>query len=131
MEQQWWSEFNNSFVKGVTGFAVSLFLALNFPKVFLAVVVVSLSYGTALLAVVYAYRKRYGIVGRPERAFQFTAKPLASRKEKRSRTVVMPALEERERRKLLKLERKARLRRYKRERDRRKREQARRALAER
>jgi hypothetical protein len=52
--------------------------ALTFRATFLAIVVVALSYGTALLAVVYAYRKAYGIVGKPELALQFAAKSLAS-----------------------------------------------------
>lgn len=38
-------------------------LALNFRAAFLAIVVVALSYATALLAVVYVYRKGYGMVG--------------------------------------------------------------------
>jgi hypothetical protein len=51
--------------------------ALNFRTAFLAIVAVALSYGMALLAVVYAYRKGYGIVGKPELALWFAAKCLA------------------------------------------------------
>jgi hypothetical protein len=130
MEQQWWSEFNNSFVKGVTGFAVSLFLALNFPKVFLAVIAAALSYGVALLGVPYAYRNRYTIVGKLELVVRFVCRTFSEAREGCSRTVVH-VLEERERRKLLKREREEKLRHYKRERNRRKREQARKALAQR
>jgi len=50
---------------------------LNFRAVFLAILAVALSYATALLAVVYAYRKGYGIVGKPERTLQFLAKSFA------------------------------------------------------
>jgi hypothetical protein len=46
-----------------------------------AVVVVVMSYGMVLLAVLYAYRKGYGIVGKPELALQFAAKSLAGLKE--------------------------------------------------
>ncbi len=42
--------------------------ALNFRAAFLAILAVTLSYAMALLAVVYAYRKGYGIVGKPELA---------------------------------------------------------------
>lgn len=52
-------------------------LALNFRAAFLAIVVAALSYATALLAVVYAYRKGYGIVGKPELALQTLAKSIA------------------------------------------------------
>jgi hypothetical protein len=38
--------------------------ALNFRAAFLAIVAAALSYGTALLIVVYAYRRGYGIVGK-------------------------------------------------------------------
>jgi hypothetical protein len=34
--KEWWEDFHNPLVKGVTGFALCLFLALNFPVVFLA-----------------------------------------------------------------------------------------------
>lgn len=40
---------------------------------FLTIVAVPLSYAMALLVVVYAYRKGYGIVGKPELALRFTA----------------------------------------------------------
>ncbi len=128
--KEWWGEFDNPFVKGVTGIAVSLFLALNFPKVFLAVIAAALSYGVALLGVPYAYRNRYAIVGKLELAVRSMWRTFSEAKEGCSRTVVH-ALEERKRRKLLKREKEERLRRYKLERNRRKREQARRALAQR
>ena len=52
-------------------------LPLYVRAAFLAIVAVALSYGMALLAVVYAYRKAYGIVGKPELALRFAAKCLA------------------------------------------------------
>lgn len=48
-------------------------LALNFRAAFFAIVAGVLFYGTALLPVVYAYRKAYGIVGKPELALRFAA----------------------------------------------------------
>ena len=58
-------------------------MALNLRAAFLTVVAVALSYATALLAVVYAYRKGYGIVGKSELARRFAAtKSLASLKQK-------------------------------------------------
>lgn len=128
--KEWWGEFNNPFVKGVTGFAVSLFLALNFPKAFLIIVAVALSYAVALVGVAYVYRNRYAIVGKSDLAVRFVWRTFSEAREGCSRTVVH-ALEERERRKLLKREKEERLRHYKLKRNRRKREQARRALAQR
>jgi hypothetical protein len=128
MKQRRWGEFNNPFVKGVTSFAVSVFLALNFPKVFLAIVAAALCYAVGLVGVSYTYRNRYAIVGKSEVALPFVRRTFSEAREGYSRTVAH-ALEERERRKLLKQEKEERLRRYKRERNRRKREQARRALA--
>jgi hypothetical protein len=52
-------------------------LALDFRAAFLSIVAVAMFYGSALLTVVYAYRKAYGIVGRPELAVRFTAQCLA------------------------------------------------------
>ena len=130
MEQRWWGEFNSPLVKAVTGCALSLFLALNFPAVFLAIVAATLSYAVALLGVAYAYRNRYKIVGKPELAVRFVWRTFSDAREEWSRTVVR-ALEKRERKKRTRREREERLRRYKLERNRRKREQARRALAER
>ncbi len=122
-----WGEFNNPFVKRVTIFAVSLFLALNFPLVFFAIVAAALCYAVAPMGVAYAYRNRYAMVGKSELAVRFVRRTFSGFREGCSRTVAH-ALEERERRKLLKRERQERLRRYKLERNRRKREQARRAL---
>ena len=45
------------------------------------VVVVLMSYGMVLLAVLYAYRKGYGIMGKPELALRSAAKTLAGLKE--------------------------------------------------
>jgi hypothetical protein len=119
--KKWRGEFNNPFVKGVTVFAVCLFLAFNFPVAFLAIVAVALCYAVTLLGVAYAYRNRHAIVGKPEFAVRFVRKTFSDAREGCSRTVVH-ALEERERQKLHKREREERLRRYKRERNRRKRQ---------
>ena len=126
--KEWWEDFNNPLVKGVTGFALCLFLALNFPVVFLAIVAAALCYAVALVGVAYAFRNRNAIVGKSELAVRFVQRTFSGFKEKCSRTVAH-TLEERSRRKLLKREKEERLRRYKRERNRRKREQAKRALA--
>ena len=128
--KEWWGEFNNPFVKRVTVFAVSLFLALNFPLVFFAIVAAALCYAVAPMGVAYAYRNRYAMVGKSELAVRFVRRTFSGFREGCSRTVTH-ALEERERRKLLKRERQERLRRYKLERNRRKREHARKALAQR
>jgi hypothetical protein len=125
-----WSELSNSLMKVVTASAVLLFLALNFPFIFLAIVCAALSYATALLAMVQAYRNRYGIVGKPELAVWFTAKALADLKAECERTVAR-TLEERKSRQRVRLERQEKLRRYKRERNRRKRERVRRVPAQR
>jgi hypothetical protein len=126
--KEWWGWFNNPFVKVATGGALSLFLALNFPVVFLAIVATALCYAVVPVAVACAYRKRYGIVGKSKLAVRFVRRACSGFAEGCSRTVAH-ALEEYERRKLLKREKQEKLRRYKRERNRRKREQARRALA--
>jgi hypothetical protein len=126
--KEWWGWFNNPFVKGATGCALCLFLVLNFPVVFLALVATALWYTVVPVAVACAYRKRYGIVGKTKLAVRFVRTACSGFAEGCSQTVAR-ALEEYERRKLLKREKQERLRRYKRERNRRKREQARRALA--
>jgi hypothetical protein len=128
--KEWWGEFNHPLVKGVTGSAVSLFLALNFPVVFLAIVAATLCYAVALVGVAHAYRNRNAIVGKSELAVRFVRRTFSGFREGCSRTVAH-ALEERERRKLLKREKEERLRRYRLERNRRKREHARRALEQR
>jgi hypothetical protein len=125
-----WGGVNHPLVKAVAGSAVLLFLALNFPAVFLAIMAGVLFYAISLLGVVGAYRKRYRIVGVPELAARFAAKVLESLKEEYDRTVVS-RLQERKRRKLIRQEKEQRFRRYQRERARRKREQARRTFAER
>ena len=125
-----WGEVNHPLVKAVAGSAVLLFLALNFPAVFLAIVAGGLFYAISLLGVVGAYRKRYRIIGVPELAVRFAAKVLEDLKYEYDRTVVR-RLHERKRRKLIRLEKEERLKRYQRERNRRKREHARRASAER
>jgi hypothetical protein len=128
--KKWWGEFNHPLVKGVTGFALCLFLALNFPVVFLAIVATALCYAVALVGVTHAYRNRNVIVGKSELAVRFVRRTFSGFREGCNRTVAH-ALEERERRKLLKREKEERFRRYKRERNRRKREHARRALEQR
>jgi hypothetical protein len=125
--KEWWGEFNNPFVKGVTGLAVSLFLAFNLPVVFLAIVGAVLGYAVALVGVAHAYRNRYAIMGKSELAVRFVRRTFSGLREGCGRTMAH-ALGERERRKLLKREKEERLRRYKRERNRRKREHARRPL---
>jgi hypothetical protein len=128
--KEWWEDINNPLVKGVTGFALCLFLALNFPVVFLAIVAAALCYAVAPVGMAYAYRNRNAMVGKSELAVRFVRRTFSSFREGCSRTVAH-ALEERERRKVLKREKEERLRRYKLERNRRKREQARRALVQR
>jgi len=126
--RRWWGDFDNPLVKVTTSLAVSLFLALNFPLVFLAIVIAAVSYVTALVGVACAYRNRYRIVGKPELTIRVAAKTLANLRKKCQRSVAR-TLEERERRNGLKHERNERLRRYERERNRRKRERARGTLA--
>jgi hypothetical protein len=126
--KEWWGWFDNPFVKGATGCTLSLFLALNFPVIFLAIVAAALSYAVLPVAAAYAYRNRYAIVGKSELAVRFVRRACSGFGEGCSRTMAH-ALEGYERRKLLKQEKQERLRRYKRGRNRRKREQARRALA--
>jgi hypothetical protein len=105
-------------------------LVLNFPVVFLAIVAAALCYAVALVGVAYAYRNRNAIVGKSELAVRFVRRTFSGFREGCSRRVAH-ALEERERRKLLKREKEERLRRYRLERNRRKREHARRALEQR
>jgi hypothetical protein len=126
--KEWWGWFNNPFVKGATGCALSLFAALNFPVIFLAIVAAALSYAVAPVAVAYAYRNRYAIVVKSELVLRFAWRTFSGFREGCSLTLAR-TLEGYEKRKLLKQEKQERLRRYKRERNRRKREQARRALA--
>ena len=128
--KEWWEDFNNPLVKGVTGFALCLFLALNFPMVFFGIVTTALGYAVALVGIAYAYRNRNAIVGKSEVAVRFVRRTFSGFRDGCSRTVAR-ALEERERQKLLKREKEERLRRYRLERNRRKREHARRALEQR
>jgi hypothetical protein len=128
--KEWWEDFNNPLVKGVTGFALCLFLALNFPVVFLAIVAAALCYAVALVGVAYAYRNRNALVGKSELVVRFVQRTFSEAREGCSRRVAH-ALEQRERRKLLKREKEERLRRYRLKRNRRKREHARRALEQR
>jgi hypothetical protein len=125
-----WGEVKHPLLKAVAGSAVLLFLALNFPAVFLAIVAGVLFYAIAPLIVVTAYRKRHRIVGVLELAVRFTAKISESLKYECDRTVVR-RLQERKRRKLIRQEKAQRLKRYQRERNRRKREHASRAFTER
>jgi hypothetical protein len=126
--KEWREDFSNPLVKGVTGFALSLFLALNYPVVFLTIVAAALCYAAVAVAAAYAYRNRYAIVGKSELAVRFVRRTYSGIGERCSR-LVAHTLEGYGRRRLLKREKQERLRRYKRERNRRKREQARRALA--
>src|SRR3712207_9217420 len=116
--KEWWEDINNPLVKGVTGFALCLFLALNFPVVFLAIVAAALCYAVAPVGVAYAYRNRNAMVGKSELAVRLVRRTFSSFREGCSRTVAH-ALEERERRKVSKREKEDRLRRYKLERNRR------------
>jgi hypothetical protein len=122
-----WGGANHPLVKAVAGFSVPLFLALNFPTIFLAILAGMLFYAIGLLGVVHAYRRRYRIVGRPELALQLAVRFFSSLKEYTSRTMTR-GLAKRQNRKRLQQERKERLRRYRRERNRRKRQQVREAL---
>jgi hypothetical protein len=124
-----WGDVSHPLVKAVVGFSVPLFLALNFPTVFLGVMAGVLLYATALLGVVSTYRRRYRVVGRPELALRLGAKTFSDLSESCGRTVTR-GLEKRQSRKVLRRDKKARLRRYKRERNRRKRQQARETLAQ-
>ncbi len=128
MKQQWWASFNHPLVKWMTGFALCWFLTFNFPKVFLAIVGAALCCAVGLVGASYAYRNRYTIVGNSQHAVRFVRRTVSGFREGCIRMVVH-ALEERGRRKLLKREKEEKLKRYKRERSRKKREQARRALA--
>ena len=122
-----WGGANHPLVKAVAGFSVPLFLALNFPTIFLAILAGILFYAIGLLGVVHAYRRRYRIVGRPELALQLAVRFFSSFREYTSRTMTS-GLAKHQNRKRLQQERKERLRRYRRERNRRKRQQAREAL---
>jgi hypothetical protein len=124
-----WGVVNHPLVKAVAGFSIPLFLALNFPTVFLIILVCILFYAITLLGVVHTYRRQYRIVGRPELALRLASKTTSNLKEA-CHCMVSRGLERRQRRKSLQQERKARLRQYRRERDRRKRQQAREALTQ-
>ncbi|HSL01872.1 MAG TPA: hypothetical protein VK869_16160 [Rubrobacteraceae bacterium] len=124
-----WGEVNNPLVKAVAAFAVPLFLALNFPAVFLALVTSLLFYALTLLGIAHTYRRQHRIVGRPELVAQLAAKALACLKDESSRTI-SKGLERHHSRKMLQRERKARIRRYRRERNRRQREQTREVQAQ-
>jgi hypothetical protein len=128
--KEWREDCNNPLVKGVTGFALCLFLALNFPVVFLAIVAAALCYAVAPVGVAYAYRNRNAIVSKSELTIRFVRRTFSGFREGCSRTVAH-ALDERKRRRLVKREKEERLRRYRLERNRRKREHARRALEQR
>jgi hypothetical protein len=124
-----WGGANHPLVKAVVGISVPLFLALNFPTVFLAILAGILFYAVALPGVMHTYRRRYRIVGRLKLALRLAAKTFSNLKESCSRTLAR-GLEKRHSRKSLQREREARLRRYRRERNRRKRQQTREALAQ-
>jgi hypothetical protein len=120
-----WGGANHPLVKAVAGFSVPLFLALNFPIIFLAILAGMLLYAIGLLGVVHAYRRRYRIVGRPELALELAAKSFSNTIQTMTR-----GLANHQNRKRLQQERKARLSQYRRERNRRKRQQAREALVD-
>jgi hypothetical protein len=128
--KEWREDFSNPLVKGVTGFALCSFLALNFPVVFLTIAAAALCYAVALVSVAYAYRNRNAIVGKSELAVRFVQRTSSGFREGCSLTVAH-AIEQRGKRKLLKRKKEERIRRYKRERNRRKREHAKRALEQR
>jgi hypothetical protein len=123
-----WGGANHPLVKAMVGFSVPLFLALNFPTVFLVILAGILFYTIVWLGVVHGYRRRYRIVGRLNFALQVAAKTFSNLKENSSRTMTR-GLARHQSRRSLQRERKARLRRYRRDRNRRKRQQAREALA--
>ena len=79
--KEWWGWFNNPFVKGATGCALSLFLALNFPVVFLAIVATALCYAVVPMAVAYAYRNRYAIVSKSELTVRFVRRACSAFEE--------------------------------------------------
>jgi hypothetical protein len=122
-----WGGVNHPLVKAVAGFSVPLFLALNFPTIFLAILAGMLFYAIGLLGVMHTYRRRYRIVGRPELALQLAVRFFSSLKEYTSQMMTR-GLAKHQNRKRLQRERKERLRRYRRERNRRKRQQAREAF---
>lgn len=122
-------EANHPLVRAVVGFSVPLFLALNFPTVFLVILAGAFFYAISVLGVMHAYRRRYRIVGAPELALQLAAKTFSNLKEDCTRTVTR-GLERHQSRKSLQRERKARLKRYRRERNRRKRQRTRETFAQ-
>jgi hypothetical protein len=124
-----WGGANHPLVKAVVGISVPLFLALNFPTVFLTLLAGILFYAVALPGVMHTYRRRYRIVGKLELALRLAARAFSNLKESCSRTVAR-GLEMRQSRKSLQREREARLRRYRRERNRRKRQQTREVLGQ-
>jgi hypothetical protein len=119
-----WGMINHPLVKAVAGSSIPLFLALNFPTIFLIILVCILFYAITLLGVMHTYRRQYRIVGRPELALQLASRTTSNLKEACHRMVTR-GLERRQRRKSLQQERKAKLSQYRRERNRRKRQQAR------
>jgi hypothetical protein len=118
-----WGVANNPLVK-VAGLSVLLFSTLNGPSAFVIILVGILLYAIASLGIVDAHRRRHRIVGRPELALQLAARILSNLREDCSRTVALGWVKHQSRRRI-QGERKAELRRYKRERNRTKREQAR------
>ena len=84
---EWWREANHPLVKVVAGFSVPLFLALNFPTAFLAILAGVLLYAATFLGVVHTYRRGYRIVGGPDLALQLAAKTFSKFKEYCNRKV--------------------------------------------
>ena len=64
-----WRQVDNPLVKAVAGFTVPLFLALNFPAVFLALVTGLMFYALALVGVAHAYRRSHRVVGEERRCW--------------------------------------------------------------
>jgi len=118
-----WGVANNPLVK-VAGLSVLLFSTLNGSSAFVIILVGILLYAIASLGIVDAHRRRHRIVGRPEFALQLAARILSNLREDCSQTVALGWMKHQSRGSIQR-ERKAGLRRYKRERNRRKREQAR------
>lgn len=124
-----WGDVDNPLVKAVAGFAVPLFLVLNFPAMFLALMASVLFYSLALLTVVYTYRRSHRVVGRPEVLARLVTSALGAIKKGCDRTIAR-SLEEYQRRNSFKREKRERLKRHRRELNRRKRQQAREMLTQ-
>ena len=85
--KEWWGWFNNPFVKGATGCALSLFVALNFPVIFprhrCRSTVLCSSVGGSGLRI----RNRYAIVGKSELVVRFAWRTFSGFREGCSQAV--------------------------------------------